>query len=154
MLAATGRPPHRIGLLLSRSSERQLLGEALRAGGCLVRSESPAEATLDGWHTLALILADEPAARQCGDRLVALKARSTGAFLPLVVTLPPGADGEEWIRSGFDEVLREPLVPADLVAHVDALLRIRAQADAALQGASERLRLLLEFGAQVAAALD
>lgn len=116
-----------IGLLVTNSADRRLLGDFLRGSGYAVRAGVPVEVTLEEWADTSLIITDEPAARRHESELVALKHQSGSFFLPVLIALPQTAASAPWLRAGFDDVLRMPLRKAELEARIRVYLNLRDQ---------------------------
>ncbi|HKY02414.1 MAG TPA: PAS domain S-box protein [Burkholderiales bacterium] len=70
---------------------------------------------------------DAPPILESAALIEQLKRRPDGAYVPIIVMLPPGPDSEAWLDAGFDEVLRLPLVPGKLQSRLRVLLRLRQQ---------------------------
>jgi len=78
---------------------------------------------------ISLLIADADAARRHGVALLALKRSLEPVFLPLLLTLSGRVRAGNWLRAGFDDVLRLPLNKDDLLARVEAFLRLRRHAE-------------------------
>ncbi len=74
-----------------------------------------------------MAIADEAAAQKFCDEMLALKRHSEAVFLPVLVLLPQKTDNLYWLNAGFDDVLRLPLVEAEVAARLAVLLRLREQ---------------------------
>lgn len=120
-----------IGLLITNPADRRLLLDFLQHSGYNMRGGAPQQVQLDEWSDVSLIIADESAARQYQQALLALKHQAGGFFLPLLITLPQNAESSFWLKAGFDDVLRLPLRKVELAARVQVYLHLRAQSEEA-----------------------
>ena len=139
-----------ICLLMSNPADRLLLSAFLRGSGyAVVHAWQPLPESAAGAGT-SLILAEEQAARRQGADLLAFKQRSGLIFFPLVVVLEGQTDSAPWLMAGFDAVLRQPLIKAELAAQLAVLLRLRQQtiaqsrAEADMRSLSTHLRTARE----------
>jgi len=136
MPTTPGEAPHTICLLVGSPVDRRLLADFLQASGYEVNASWQRPDSADGAGP-CLILADEQAARRHAQELLAVKERSGRIFLPLVLVLGGQTDSAPWLLAGFDDVLREPLLKAELAARLEVLLRLREQTIAQNRAESE-----------------
>lgn len=119
-----------IGLLVSQAADRLLLVDFLHRLGYRVHLYVSSELVYAESTAVSLILADVGAARRNGKELARLKAHAGGAFLPLLLLLPATAASTLWLKAGFDDVLRMPLVQDDLRVRLEAQLALRKNSQA------------------------
>ena len=108
--------------------DRRLLAEFLQQTGHEVQILNPddlAAATVSA----ALCITDEQAARQHGRALLDLKRQLRPLYFPLLLTLTGNQRATGWLRTGFDDVLRLPLNKDDLLARLEAFLRLRRHSE-------------------------
>jgi PAS domain S-box-containing protein len=115
---------HTIVLLIARPVDRALLAEFLVESGYRVVDRTPDETARAEWERMSLVLVDVRTARVLGPALLALK-RERVAFVPIVVALGPSDQSLEWLRAGFDDVLRLPVSKLELAARLRVCLRYR-----------------------------
>jgi len=120
---------HIIGLFIKNAVDRRLLADFLRDAGHEVYAPPPDGAGPEYRQGTGLVIADEHAARLYRERLLNLKWNSGAAFLPLIILLPQKADSAPWLRAGFDDVLRQPLAKAELLARLGVFFRFREQSE-------------------------
>ncbi|MEX0959477.1 MAG: EAL domain-containing protein [Burkholderiales bacterium] len=140
MIVRAEGPEATIGLLIGERADRDLLeaffGElGYRVTGGPVNTLDPAQ--LD---TASLLIVDEQAAQSFADPLLALKRAMEPVVLPILVLVPERARIGDWIRRGFDDVLRAPLGKDELLARVEAHLRLRAISVRAARDSAEKFR--------------
>lgn len=147
---ASAQDQQTICLLMSNPVDRRLLSAFLRGSGYdVVHAWQPLPEAAAGAGT-SLILADEQAAHRQTNDLLAFKRRSGRIFMPLVLVLDGQSDSAPWLLAGFDDVLRQPLIKAELAARLAVLLRLRQQtiaqsrAEADLRNLSAHLRTARE----------
>ena len=113
-----GPPLQSIGLLIRARADRRLLAEFLGGTGHPVLAPEPCATDLEALHGASMVIVDEDAARECSQALLRLKERVKPVILPILVALPAAADGADWLRRGFDALLRMPLGKGDLLARL------------------------------------
>ncbi len=121
---------HTIGLLISNLADRRLLTDFLQHSGYTVRMSQPLPISLSSVTDVSLLIADEHAARQNVQEILALKQQSAEIYLPLLILLGAMGDGAAWLNAGFDDVLYQPLSKAELSARLRVFLRVREQSSA------------------------
>lgn len=138
------RPPSiaTICLLMSDLSDQRLLAGFLVQTGYRVVVVAGSElSSID--PAAALMITDQAGARQYGAALFAMKARLKPLYFPVLLTLIGAGQATGWLRAGFDDVLRLPLNKDDLLARLEAFLRLRQHsADLLTEG---RLRYQATF---------
>ena len=120
---------HQIGLLIQRDADRRLLSDFLEEAGHTPLTDPPPQGALDHWREVSLLIADVGMSEQYGEELTNMRWHTSGAFLPLVILLPPKQDSTRWLNRGFDDVLRVPIRKAELQARLAVFLRLREQSE-------------------------
>jgi diguanylate cyclase (GGDEF)-like protein/PAS domain S-box-containing protein len=117
-----------ISLLIADPVDRRLLAEFLQQTGYQVQILQKADLNAAGVNA-ALCVTDEQAARQHGRALLALKRQLQPLYFPVLMTLSGNQPATGWLRTGFDDVLRLPLKKDDLLARLEAFLRLRQHSE-------------------------
>ncbi len=117
-----------ISLLIADPVDRRLLAEFLQQTGYQVQILHAANLSATDVKA-ALCIADEQAARQHGRALLELKRQLLPLYFPLLMTLTGNQSATGWLRTGFDDVLRLPLKKDDLLARLEAFLRLRQHSE-------------------------
>jgi diguanylate cyclase (GGDEF)-like protein/PAS domain S-box-containing protein len=113
-----------IGIRIAHQADRILLAEFLKQIGYGVQILTAADmAQLSA--AVSLIVIDEPSARCNSELLLDLKKRARPYYLPVLMTSTRSASANAWAHAGCDDVLRLPLNKGDLLARLDAFLRLR-----------------------------
>ena len=123
------RSSHIVGLLVGTPSDRALLSGFLQEMGHTTIIGSSDDLSPETWSEVSLIICDSGTASLCSDQLLNLKWRVGASFLPILLALPRGADSVQWLRAGFDDVLRVPIKKAELAARIGVFLRLREQSE-------------------------
>ena len=121
-----------IGIRIAHRADRILLAEFLRQMGYgvqILTAEDMAQSSI----AVSLIVIDEPSARHNGELLLDLKKRARPYYLPVLVTLTRSARATPWLHAGCDDVLRLPLNKGELLARLDAFLRLRRYSEDAFR---------------------
>ncbi|MEB0135384.1 EAL domain-containing protein [Actimicrobium sp. CCC2.4] len=117
-----------IGLLIADPTDRRLLTQFLQQTGHQVQILQPS-ALSAGNVDAALCITDEQAARRHGRALLDLKQQLRPLYFPVLLTLTGNQRATGWLRTGFDDVLRLPLNKDDLLARLEAFLRLRRHSE-------------------------
>ncbi|MDY7573250.1 EAL domain-containing protein [Actimicrobium sp. CCI2.3] len=117
-----------ICLLIADPVDRRLLAEFLQQTGYQVQILQADDLTVTDIGA-AMCITDEHAARQHGRALLALKRQLQPLYFPLLMTLAGNQRATGWLRAGFDDVLRLPLKKDDLLARLEAFLRLRQHSE-------------------------
>ncbi|PWF42081.1 PAS domain S-box protein [Massilia glaciei] len=133
-----------IGLMLSNPPDRQLLAEHLRQMGYGVRLLDGAGPGGADAH-IALVIVDEAAARRHAAGLAAFRRAQQPLAVPMLLTLTGHARAAPWLRAGFDDVLRLPLQKDDLLARLEAFLRLRRHAEDILGESTRRFHAIFDL---------
>jgi diguanylate cyclase (GGDEF)-like protein/PAS domain S-box-containing protein len=121
-----------IGIRIAHQADRILLAEFLKQTGYGVQILTAVDmAQLS--TAVSLIVIDEPSARRKGELLLDLKKRARPYYLPVLMTLTGGARATPWLHAGCDDVLRLPLNKEELLARLDAFLRLRRYSEEAFR---------------------
>ena len=137
----TGSP---IGLLLSNPVDAKLLRHFLASMGhgvCVLTGAAEDLRELDG---SGLILVDESFAGRHSDHLMQMKRDAEPFLLPVLVLAGEKSDASRWIKRGFDDVLRMPLVKAELMMRLETFLRLRAASQRTHRENEERFRITFD----------
>ncbi|MGN6389963.1 MAG: putative bifunctional diguanylate cyclase/phosphodiesterase [Burkholderiaceae bacterium] len=127
-----------ISLLLDSEADWRLLADFLPQSGYRVQRLSPAE--LEHGDIGSLLIADERLAHGHAAALMAAKRALQPVTLPMLVTMTGALPGTAWLRAGFDDVLRLPMAKDDLVARIEAFLRLRWQSEDASRRSRQHFR--------------
>jgi len=122
-----------IALLIGNAADRRVLASFLKELGYPVISSEPMTADARLLERASLVIVDEQAAQSAVDLLLALKERLQPVVLPALVAVAERSDGAHWLRRGFDDLLRMPLRKHDLLARIEASLRLRRQSEESLR---------------------
>ena len=127
-------PPYiaRICLILSEPADRDLLAGFLQQTGYQVEIVNASALDAGGCNPLAsssLAIVDHATACRHGARLLTLKAQVQPQYLPILLALAGNRRSIPWLRGGFDDVLRLPLSKDDLLARLEAFLRLRQHSE-------------------------
>jgi diguanylate cyclase (GGDEF)-like protein/PAS domain S-box-containing protein len=117
-----------ISLLIADPVDRRLLAEFLQQTGYQVQILQAADLNATGVNA-ALCVTDEQAARRHGRALLDLKQQLQPLYFPVLMTLSGNQSATGWLRTGFDDVLRLPLKKDDLLARLEAFLRLRQHSE-------------------------
>jgi PAS domain S-box-containing protein len=131
---------HTIGLLISDAENRRILAEFIQQLGYAVSAGDASTSRLESWSNTSLIIADELAARHKGQILLYMKD-SSPVFLPLLIAVPQNAGSSGWLQAGFDDMVRLPMLRAELGARLSAFLKLREQSAAQYQSIFENAPL-------------
>ncbi|CAN7389835.1 EAL domain-containing protein [Pseudoduganella sp. LjRoot289] len=133
-----------IGLLIENRPDEQLLAELLRQTGYSVVVLTPAG--LERAEPAAsLIIVDESSARRHHVQLSALRQLQRPLYVPMLLALPGKARATAWLRAGFDDVLRLPLRKDDLLARLEAFLRLRQHSEDMLIESTQRFHATFDL---------
>ena len=133
----------RIGLLVGNPVDRGLLAQFLSERGYDAVEPDPL-GSLEPLARAGLLIVDETAARRYATQIQALKREAAPLVLPTLVLVNRSGDGAFWIRQGFEDVLRQPLAKVELMARLEAYLRLRLQSENALRDGEERYSLTFD----------
>ncbi|MEO8005848.1 MAG: hypothetical protein ABI771_13125, partial [Betaproteobacteria bacterium] len=114
-----------IGLLISNPLDAKLMRHFLASMGHGVSLLTGAAEDLREIEGSGLILADETCAARHVERLLQLKRAAEPFLLPVLVLAGEKADASRWIKRGFDDVLRMPVIKAELMVRLETFLRLR-----------------------------
>ena len=132
-----------LGLLISGAGDRELLQSFLQQSGhgvlILAAVRGP-----DALVQPDLIIVDEPHAGASSGTLQEWKQLARPLHLPILVLLSAKSPSLLWLRSGYDDVLRMPVSKEELLARVDAFLRIRRASEQVELQNEERFRFTLD----------
>ncbi|MFT5962115.1 MAG: diguanylate cyclase (GGDEF)-like protein/PAS domain S-box-containing protein [Burkholderiaceae bacterium] len=128
-----------IGLLVADPVDRRLLAEFLQQTGYQVQILQAADLSAAGINA-AMCVTDEQAARDQGRALLALKRQLHPLYFPILMTLTGNQRATGWLRAGFDDVLRLPLNKDDLLARLEAFLRLRQHSEDLQTESDQRYR--------------
>ena len=137
----TGSP---IGLLMSNPVDAKLLRHFLGSMGHGVVVLGDAEEALRDIDDSGLIIADEVLAERHAEGLLQMKREAAPFLLPILVVAGAKSDAASWIKRGFDDVLRMPLVKAELLVRLETFLRLRAASIRAQRESEERFRMTFD----------
>jgi len=129
-----------IGLLVSNPLDAKLLHHFLASMGHGVSVLTGAAEDLREIEGSGLILADETCAGRHAERLLQMKRTAEPFLLPILVLAGEKTDTSGWIKRGFDDVLRMPLVKAELMVRLETFLRLRAYSQRMQHENEERFR--------------
>lgn len=117
-----------VGLLIASRADEQLLAELLRQTGyCVVTiTRTGLE---KGESEASLIIVDESSARHHNVQLSALRQMQRPLYVPMLLALAGNTRATAWLRAGFDDVLRIPVQKDDLLARLEAFLRLRQHSE-------------------------
>lgn len=132
-----------IGLLVGNPVDRGLLAQFLRECGHET-VEPDSFGSLEPLARAGLLIVDETAARRHAAQIQAMKREAAPLVLPTLVLVNRNSDGTFWIRQGFEDVLRQPLAKVELMARLEAYLRLRLQSENALRDGEERFRVTFD----------
>ena len=131
-----------ISLLIADAADRRLLHHFLEQTGYRVQLVNPIDA-VDASITNAasnLLIVDAASARRYGTALLAMKQRHLPLYLPILLTLSGTDSAAPWLRAGFDDVLRLPLNKDDLLARLEAFLRLHQHSATLIEEGAQRYR--------------
>ena len=126
-----------VSLLIADAADRHLLIQFLEQTGYRVKILSALTTTSTN-AVDALLIVDEISARRYGTALLEMKRRSLPLYLPMLLTLTGTGSAAPWLRSGFDDVLRLPLNKDDLLARLEAFLRLYRHSATIIQESAQR----------------
>ena len=127
---------HTIKLLIKNITDKQLLTNYLQELGYIIN-----ESLSDEWSKFSMIITDEFYARQFGRNLLIVKNQPGVIFFPVVILLPVSFSGSAWIDAGFDDVLRLPVLKAELAEKLKILLRLREETQKKYQEIFENIQI-------------
>ncbi len=122
----------RICLILSEPADRDLLAGFLQQTGYQVEIVNAHALDAGASNPLAgssLVIINHATAHRHGARLLMLKQQVQPQYLPILLALAGNRRSTPWLRGGFDDVLRLPLSKDDLLARLEAFLRLRQHAE-------------------------
>ena len=128
-----------VSLLIADKADRHLLVQFLQHAGY----RAVIVATVDAAATDVvgnLLIVDEVSARCHGTALLAIKRCSLPLYLPMLLTVTGTASASPWLRAGFDDVLRLPMNKDDLLARLEAFLRLHRHSAAMISEGAQRYR--------------
>lgn len=128
-----------VSLLIAEKADRNLLGHFLEQAGYRVYTPSTFDAfVIDAADNLLIV--DEVSARRHGAALLAMKRSRLPLYLPILLTINGTASASPWLRAGFDDVLRLPLNKDDLLARLEAFLRLHRHSATIISEGAQRYR--------------
>lgn len=133
-----------IGLLLGNPVDAKLLRHFLSSMGHGVMVLSEAGEGLRDIDDSGLIIADEANAERHAEGLLQMKREAAPFLLPILVVAGAKSDAASWIKRGFDDVLRMPLVKAELMVRLETFLRLRAASIRAHRESEERFQMTFD----------
>ncbi|HEX7812996.1 MAG TPA: PAS domain S-box protein, partial [Burkholderiales bacterium] len=133
-----------IGLLLRNPLDAKLLRHFLASMGHGITVLDGDAQSLQAIEGSGLILADEASASRHAERLLEMKREADPFLLPVLVMAGGKSDSAKWIRRGFDDVLRMPLVKGELMVRLETFLRLRAASQRAHKESEERFRVTFD----------
>jgi len=133
-----------LGILISHAPDRRLLEELLRAAGYEIRAYTAADLA-EREPQVCLVITDEPSARRWHDELFALKRRARPLYIPLLLALIGPAPATPWLRAGFDDVLRVPMNKDDLLARIEAFVRLHQHSQEAVNESARRFQATFDL---------
>jgi diguanylate cyclase (GGDEF)-like protein/PAS domain S-box-containing protein len=118
---------HCIQLLISNRADRSLFAQFLEGLGysihdsvVFLKEEKP---------LISMVITDEINAREFSSDLLFMKQQFEPVFLPLIVCILPKANGDHWLKLGFDEILHLPTPKAEFMILLRNLFRLREQTE-------------------------
>ena len=133
-----------VSLLIADKADRNLLGQFLQQAGyrvLIVATVDAAGAELIG----NLLIVDEVSARRHGTVLLAMKQGRMPLYLPMLLTVTGTGNASPWLRAGFDDVLRLPMNKDDLLARLEAFLRLHRHSAAMISEGAQRYRTTFDM---------
>ena len=128
-----------ISLLITNVADRRLLANFLHQTGYRIQTLTALDA-ITAESAGSLLIIDELSARRQGTALLAMKRRCLPLYLPMLLALNDNGSASPWLRAGFDDVLRMPLNKDDLLARLEAFLRLHQHSAAIIQEGAQRYR--------------
>ena len=133
-----------VSLLITEMADRRLLANFLQQTGYRVQTLTSLEAvTAEAAGNLLII--DELSARRQGAALLAMKRRCLPLYLPMLLALNDNGSAAPWLRAGFDDVLRMPLNKDDLLARLEAFLRLNQHSATIISEGAQRYRTTFDL---------
>lgn len=128
-----------VSLMIADKADRHLLGQFLEQAGYRVQTPSALD-TFTANATGNLLIVDEVSACRHGTALLAMKRQSLPLYQPMLLTVTGTASASPWLRAGFDDVLRMPLNKDDLLARLEAFLRLHQHSANIIKESAQRYR--------------
>lgn len=126
MNAAHPTPGTGIGLLVSNPVDARLLEGFFSELGYGLRTATDADAGIDELQGSGMIIVDESSGYRHRAALMKMKHDAEPLFVPVLVLINQKSDSAWWIKQGFDDVLRIPMVKAELLVRLETFGRLRA----------------------------
>ena len=136
--------PTTICLLIADQNDRRLLATFLQQGGYGIQLLSAADMRIPA-ASGSLLIADEVSARRHGAALLEIKQLLKPLYFPVLLTLTGNNRATPWLRAGFDDVLRLPLSKDDLLARLEAFLRLHQHSDEIVNQGHMRYRATFDL---------
>lgn len=136
--------PAAIGLFLENEADRRLLADFLKENSFQTKVVTACDLA-KGTDVGSLLIIDEFSARGQINELLDLKRNAQPLYLPILITLIGAASATPWLRAGFDDVLRLPMAKDDLIARLEAFLRLRLHSEYASQQNYQRFRATFDL---------
>ena len=133
-----------IGLMIANRADENLLAELLRQTGYSVLVLTPAGLE-KAEPAVSLVIVDESSARRHNVQLSALRKLQRPLYVPMLLAMSGMARATAWLRAGFDDVLRLPLQKDDLLARLEAFLRLRHHSEDMLNESTQRFHATFDL---------
>lgn len=128
-----------VSLLVADLADRNLLEQFLQQAGYRVLIVSTVDAAASE-VVGNLLIVDEVSARRYGTTLLAMKRSILPLYLPMLLTVTGSGSASPWLRAGFDDVLRLPMNKDDLLARLEAFLRLHRHSATIISEGAQRYR--------------
>ena len=131
-----------IGLFVAREADRVLLTQFLNERGhAVVVSTEGSEACI---ASSDVAIVDEAWARRGREALNRLRSYARPLQLPVLLLLEPQSTADGALSLGYDDVLPMPIIKDQLLARVEAFVRMRRASERAVAESDERFRVMLD----------
>ncbi|MDP3704566.1 MAG: EAL domain-containing protein [Legionellaceae bacterium] len=126
-------------LLIRNTTDRRLLRKFIEASGYTVKIGFKSVA--GEWIESSLIISDEQNAKKFARDILVIKKQSAPLFLPTIILLPEQKNSIPWLKAGFDEALKLPLIKTEFLSKLDVFLRLRTQSEMQYQLIFEHINI-------------